>query len=408
MKHKYTFPALLLTLALTLAVFPASAAENNIPSIIVNDDEWYRDSTTPLTVRDGKYCVPAEVFTMFDYIRVTQPKEGNLLIINTTNGAYISILYMEQKAAVNGKIYDNIGVFRRSEKYYVDAYLTAEALGISCETRTGTSDSAESTPESAPPPEIPEGTTILRLYDGNRVFTLDELIASYVTGMYDDSDAAETDRNPADEPPYDDYDDYEDDDYDYDVPRRIYVLCSTPRDSTDLFAAMPALEDEGLDYTAALDEASAADSDYVMSKLIMGEILLMPEGYAEKRNTAGLLYMTDGEEIKAYAASLADKMDEINEAQKKKSGRNARFTLTSNNPEIDKILAERGYFPVTPDYEINGASYPEGVVSDIERKLADGGDVTVYLSDCWSSLHMAELLYDMSARGYEILNLAGD
>ncbi len=428
MKHKYkTRAALTLALTLTLTQAPAVSAEgSSVPSIIVNDDEWYRDGASPLTFRDGRYYVPAEVFTMFDYVRVTQPKDGNLLIINTTDGRYISILYMEQKAAVNGRIYENTGVFRRSEKYYVDAQLTAEALGISCETYTGTGETeaeaesgtnpesetaseTESNSESAPESTavLPAGTTVLRLYDRNRVFSFADLISSYVTGNYGED---ETDSVQPDEPLYfdEDGDGYEySGDYDS-TGRRIYVLCSTEKDSTGLFAAMDALEDEGLDYTAALDESSSAEPDYVMSKLIMGEVLVMPEGYADERNTAGLLYMTEEEEISSYAASLADKMDKINNQQMEKSGRSARFTLTSHNPKIDEILSGRGYFPIVPDYEINGASYPEGVVSEIEKRLADGGSVTVYLSDCWSSTHMAELLWDMAARGYDVLALGGE
>ncbi len=398
MKHKFQIPALLLTLALALTQTAAvSADENNISSIIVNDDEWYRDGEFPLTVRDGKYYVPAEAFTMFEYIRVTQPKKGNLLITNTTDGRYISILYMEQKAAVNGVIYSGIGVFRRSEKYYVDAEMTASALGISLEARTGgKSENSESGSG------LTEGMTVLRLYDDSHIFTLDELIETYA--MYDeDFDAAQTQPDQA--LYYEDGYNYH---YDYDSDdRRIFVLCTTPAGDEGQFSAASALDDERLDYTAALDEDSAQDRDYVMSNLVKGEVLIIPKGYAESRNNAVFSYM-DEDELESAGEALADKMDEINRSQKSFTQKNVRFTLSSNNAKIDGILKSRGYIPLTPDYEINGASYPEGVTYDIEKRLESGGSVIMYLTDCWSSVHMTELLWDMSVRGYDVINLDGE
>ena len=65
------------TVVLTLLVTSAYAAgEKELPTIIVNDEKWYKDTVSPLIVRDGKNYVPAEVFTMLDYISLTYPNDG--------------------------------------------------------------------------------------------------------------------------------------------------------------------------------------------------------------------------------------------------------------------------------------------------------------------------------------------
>ena len=85
---------------------------------------------SPLIVRDGKNYVPAEVFTMLDYISLTYPSDGNLFLMNTVSRNYISVLFMERAAAMNGEIIENIDVFRDAGEYYLDAEETAQALGI--------------------------------------------------------------------------------------------------------------------------------------------------------------------------------------------------------------------------------------------------------------------------------------
>ena len=134
MKKKLHFTWLLLVLCICFSLIPSAAAEEvKIPSIIVNEEEWYKDSVSPMIERGGVYYIPAEVFTMFGYITMTTPKEENLLLTNLETQKYISILFMEQAAAVNGTVVEGVGVFRDAGVYYIEAESTASSLGVSYE-----------------------------------------------------------------------------------------------------------------------------------------------------------------------------------------------------------------------------------------------------------------------------------
>ncbi len=70
---------------------------------------------------------------MFDSVTVTVPREDNLLIQNTATGWYLSVLFRDQTAAENGRILENVGVFRDSGMYYVEAVLACRAVGLETE-----------------------------------------------------------------------------------------------------------------------------------------------------------------------------------------------------------------------------------------------------------------------------------
>lgn len=144
MRNKYF--AVIVILFLCAAIVTASA-----PSLVWNNDVWYKDSAAPLIFRDGVYYVPAEMCAMSQNITVSSPSDDSLLIKNDLDGRYISILINEGTAAVNGKI-ENIGVFRSAGIYYAEADKICEAVGL--ETEYYTSD---------------DGTVTLRISDGETV-----------------------------------------------------------------------------------------------------------------------------------------------------------------------------------------------------------------------------------------------
>ena len=118
MKQRIRRIAGLLTAILLMAGVPVpsavrtQAAETDIPSLFCNNEAWYKDGVAPLVMRDGIAYVPAELFELFDSVSVSSPNDNNLLIHNLLDGRYISILFTERRAAVNGTIYENINTFR--------------------------------------------------------------------------------------------------------------------------------------------------------------------------------------------------------------------------------------------------------------------------------------------------------
>ena len=355
-----------LLLLVLIVIFPSDTfgAEEarKMPSVIVNEDEWYKDAVSPMILRDGEYYVPAEVFTMFGSIAMKNVSDDNLLITNSETGQYMSILFMAQAAAVNGEVLEGIGVFRDNGVYYLEAEVTADALGVSYEYYTST-----------------EGDVTFRLYDENRIFSLEELEKIY-SGIEEESGNVllpeeETDADVIGE-----------------ESKNIYVLCSTPEDSDSYFPARDNLEYYGVDYTMLLrgDESD----ERILSALVLGEYGLSLPEYSEHENLADT------------ADEICLMLDSTNAKIKELTGRMSRLTLTTGDDNLDALLLDRGYFALKPDYTVNGASYPNGMIEDIKSVLESSASVTVYLEDCWNSEQMAILLSELEDSGiYRVLNL---
>lgn len=216
----------------------AGAAEVRLPSLFCNDEAWYKDTVSPLILRDGEYYIPADLFSMFDYISVTVPKDNNLLIHNTDSGEYISILFDGQSAAVNGDIVEDVGIFRYDGIYYVNADLACEAVGLMNEYYTSEN-----------------GDVSLRITDEDKILTLEELIGGYLPD--EEELFAEEDREE-------------------DTVKRIYLLCSSPDGKQLTFPARDNLEFYGLEYTLFLNSSSSADT--ILSSLANGEYGLEADG----------------------------------------------------------------------------------------------------------------------------------
>lgn len=341
--------AVMIVLAL-LVTSAYAAGENELPTIIVNDEKWYKDTVSPLIVRDGKNYVPAEVFTMLDYISLTYPTGGNLFIMNTVTRNYISVLFMERAAAVNGEIVENIDVFRDAGVFYLDAEETAKALGISYEYY-----------------DKGEGEVGVRFYDENMIFTLSELLRSYT----------ESEQSTANDSPAQNTADSTN------TVKKIYLFCSTPDDSDAYFPARGNLDYYGLDYTYFVSEET---SDERITELAAegGYCLALPEYNAEESNT------DTADIIAAY-------LDSLNARLKKLTGKVTRYTLTTGDDELDALLLDRGYYALKPDYTVNGASYPDGMAEEMRALLEERDYVTVFLEDCWNSERMAVLLSEMQS-----------
>lgn len=339
----------------TTLLTPVSAAEEDIPSLFAGDEAWYKDAVSPLVIRDGVCCIPAELCSMFDYISVTTPRDDNLLICNTNTGEYVSVLFSKQSAAVNGKIVSGISVFRDSGMFYVDAELIAEAVGLTLEKY-----------------ESPDGSISLRLSDEERIFTLDELISAYLPDEELEEDDVLTELEEEEIPLYDA------------KLKRIYVLCESSESDSVQFSAQESCEMYGVEYTLFLGSHNTTED--ILSAYADGEYGIV----------------ADGEDV----AALQTELDELNGDISVYTGRRTHFTLSTGDTEQDDALRAAGYIPIVPDFTVNGASYPDAMLPDIINYIGTAGSCTLYLEDCWNSERMVILLSEIKSERYRTANFS--
>ncbi|MGN1346944.1 MAG: hypothetical protein ACI4V1_09160 [Eubacteriales bacterium] len=337
--------------ALLLAAGMAGTAPSNasdVPSLFHNDEAWYKDGAAPLVLRDGVYYVPAELFGMFESISVTTPNENNLLIQNTEDGRYVSILFQECRAAVNGTILENVRLFRDSGVYYVEAEPTAATVGISVETITHE-----------------DGSVSMRLYDDTCLLTTEELLNSYFPAEPEEDEFAGLD---------------EEEERDL---KRIFVLCREPSADTEpSFCALSLLREYGMDYTLFLTEDTAPET--LLTALSVGEY--------------GILTSETGEEA-------LEALNETNETFRKITRVRTHFTLTTGSYASDDLLRGAGYCPVTPDFIVTAYVDADVVFADMMQYLGAHDYCVLLLEDCWQTGRMVELMNQIDRETFMTSNL---
>ena len=352
---KYIRFALTAILMLLILSHTAFADESDIPSLFAGDEAWYKDSVSPLVVREGVYFIPADLLAMMDGISVSSTDGNNILIHSAENDRYLSILFMQRSAAVNGKIIDDIRVFRNGDTFYLDAGLAADALDLICETAV-----------------LENGSSVLRISDDSRIFTIDELIAVYLPKNETAPDEDEITELPVTE---------EDLSYNGKM-KRIYVLVKSPKngDATEF----PALRNcllYGVRFTRFLDEDDSVD-DMLLSGAMGCYGIVSNHG------------------------SSSGALDSLNEKIMSYTRKSTRFTLSDGNDENDRVLRENGYIPISPDFTVNGSSNPDVLLTEIINYIGSTGSCTLLLEDCWNSERMAILLSELANSLYSTANLS--
>lgn len=339
----------LILLILTAVLCASMVSASEIPSLFHNDDAWYKDGVSPMIERDGRRYIPADIFTMFDYMSVTTPTGNNLLIHNTDTGSYVSILFLERSALINGEVHENIGVFRDGGVYYVESDTVCEGLGFT--TRLYIRD---------------DGGISMQICDTDVISTsLTQLVQSYLP-------AGESNSGYEEEPPEPEQN-----------PSRaavIYLFCAEP-DSGSEFTAQKILKEKKLEYTMFFDGDSEV-SDVIRHSVggICG--LSLPENTADP----------------------AAELDEINRKFSAVTRKRVCLTVSSGDDGTDEKLREAGYCPVKPDFEINGGSDPDSITGRI-LALADArGWCTVWLDDCWNTTEIVRYLSTLDETKYTTAN----
>lgn len=157
------------------AVFAVRVSAAATPSLFHNDERWYRDTSAGLEIIGGLYYVPVDVFSMFRHIELTMDsRRGEFLVYNRNTGAYISVLYSEKIATINGEEEAYLNLYKlHGGYYYVPAEYFCTVLSLGYEVRRGSGSAVD---------------VSFRILDGNETKSFDELLDVYAPDSSDSTD----------------------------------------------------------------------------------------------------------------------------------------------------------------------------------------------------------------------------
>ncbi len=328
----------------TPSVIPIQA-EEEIPSLFCNDEAWYKDGAAPLIMREEIHYVPAELFGLFETVSVTAPDDNNLLIHNTADDRYISILFNERRAAVNGTIFEDIRSFRDGGVTYVDAVQVAETVGITAETIVRE-----------------DGRVSMRLYDENSLLTTEELLAAYLP-----------------EEPADEFADIEEEE-ELDL-KRIFILCREPAPNVE-DSALELLKKYEMGYTLFLTADTSTEA--LLDARAGGEY--------------GILTGKTGEEAVA-------ELNAINESFRKITRCKTHLTMTTGSYDSDALLTQAAYCPVAPDFVVDSTVDADTMFADMLQYLGGHDYCVLQLEDCPQTGRMLFLMDQINREQFITSNL---
>ena len=292
--------------------------------------------------------LPAELFELFDSVSVSSPNDNNLLIHNLLDGRYISILFTERRAAVNGTIYENINTFRDGGITYVDAGQVADIVGIFTETVTHEN-----------------GSVSMRLYEEGSLLTTEELFVTYF---------------PKEEPAEEFADLVEEEEPDL---KRIFILCREPSpDAED--SALELLQNYRMGYTMFLE------ADASVTNLLA----------ARAGGDYGILADSSGEDMVA-------ELNRINAAYRKVTSYQTHFTMTTGDYVSDSLLEAAGYCPVGVDFVVDSSVNAETMFADMLGYLGENDYCVLLLEDCPQTAQVLLLIDKINREQFITSNLGG-
>ncbi len=185
-KHISLIAVVLSVCLLAGALFSVRISAVSAPSLFHNDERWYKDSTACLEIIDGLPYVPIDIFGMYSHIELSMDsRRGEFMLYNRVSERYISVLYNEKIATVNGteEIYLNLYKLHGGY-YYVPAEYFCAVLGFTVESRVSSAPGTGKT---------------LRINDGTATKSMEELLSVY--DPVRDTDFSDTSAPPVTVPP---------------------------------------------------------------------------------------------------------------------------------------------------------------------------------------------------------------
>lgn len=316
-----------------ISALPSSAARTTgeparIPSLFRNDEAWYKDAVEPLVMREDAAYIPADFFATFPDVTFTVPAEGNLLL--TGRAGYVSVLLSDGSSAVNGEIGTAVGIFRDGSAYYVEAEPVCAALGLNLQLQ-----------------EQEDGGISARVTDGNQRLSMAQLLSAYEVR---DSEGVRTNLEDRRE-----------------AAKRLFIFCTSPEDMTE-FSIEAELERLGMRCTVFLWH------DASLEEILAGQSY---GGYGVATT---------------YEDDTAGALTEANERIRGLTRRSTRWTLTTENLEKDELLREAGFCPLVPDFTVTSLTALDTMMAELEARLNEVNEVSVFLTDCWKGTVAVSLL----------------
>ncbi len=134
MKKRSLCLLLALTMAVTLLFLPrVNADEEDIPTIFIGNEAWYKHSILPLISAGDEYLVPISVFSSFDCLTTSIREEYNCYLIKKNDGKFISISAKSGRYLSHDGERGDIAVSTDENELYVSALTVSEILEIGFE-----------------------------------------------------------------------------------------------------------------------------------------------------------------------------------------------------------------------------------------------------------------------------------
>ena len=328
----------------------AMAAEYDMPTLFHNDEAWYKDRMAPLLVKDGRYHIPADLLGMFSGLTVSSHRnDDNLLIARVpdpsrgtedtrTGGTYVSILFTDKTAVINGELHENVGVFRENGYTYVDGEWIAEIFSLTCTYA-----------------QTENGNTVLRLSDAEAVRTMEELMALYREETPQTVPLPERDPEP--------------DMTGSDSIRRVYIVTGDNYENPEFTPAEAVVKNSGLVCTMFLHGRSE------------------PEKFWE--------YAFPGDA--GICAGSVEEADAVNDTLESLFCRRLEYVLPARGDTDRAALRQAGYIVVEPDFVVDYSTDPDAVYAELTAFLEENDSVIVKVSGDGCSQRMIALLCNLTA-----------
>lgn len=134
MKKRFLYLFLAFVMLNSLIFIPGiNADEEDIPTIFIGNEAWYKHSILPLVTKDGEPLVPISVFGAFDFISTSYKEEYNCYLIKKNDGKFISISASNGRYLSHDETRGDITVSTDENEIYISAITVTEILDIGFE-----------------------------------------------------------------------------------------------------------------------------------------------------------------------------------------------------------------------------------------------------------------------------------
>ncbi len=123
-----------LAILLTLLFLPnVNADEEDIPTIFIGNEAWYKNSILPLITKDEEHLIPISVLGSFDCLSISYKEEFDCYLIKRDDGRFISVSSENGRYLSHDGTRGDIAVFGGDNELYISAHTVLEILGIGFE-----------------------------------------------------------------------------------------------------------------------------------------------------------------------------------------------------------------------------------------------------------------------------------